>query len=258
MVLASAATGGPVTITTGPYSEPPTVAVRYREATGVNPTTWGPDAGDTPALSADGRAVLLPLPVELKNCPGVYRLQAMVRTAAGAEVARDECLVLVERGLWTTTGDVPATDAGPPTVAEVRTALRDHPGANRLLGDYAWDAAEIGTAMVQAVRAYNSEFPPLPQGLTTITFPILWRQDWINGIISYLYETATEYHRRGHLPYAAGGLKVDDLAKEKDYLAAAKEYRDRFMRFVRLARATQNYAQGWGSVAGGLYGGGIR
>lgn len=250
LVLYSQVTGGPLIITVGQYSSPPTVAVRYREATGQLPCTYD---GEDATLASDGRSVVLPIPAELRDCPGVYRGQVRVVDATGEERVRDEFLLLVERGMWLTDGTSPGNDRGPPTVLEIQTATRDHPSANRLLGNYAWDAAEIGTALVAAVQQYNSEFPPLPRGFATTTFPIAWRRPWIDGALAHLFEIAAEYHRRGHLPYDAAGLKVDDLAKEKDYAKAAQFYAERFVRFVRLKRSEQNIAAAWGSLGSGGY-----
>lgn len=259
--LYSARTGGPVTIAVGGYSTPPAVQVRYREASGYDNRVYGPDAGDTPALEAAGTTALLPLPVELKNAPGVYGGQCLVRDGAGVEQYRSNFTVLVDRGLFTADGAVPQ-DRGPPTFDEVRTALRDHPGANRLLGEYAWDPAEIGQALTGAVQTFNTTLPVGGRGFTTATFPAAWRRQMIDGALAYLFETAAEYMRRGHLPYSAGGMAVDDLAKEQDYQKAAALYRDRFEKWCRLTKTRLSVEAGWGGVGSGAtwyggYGGGM-
>jgi hypothetical protein len=207
-----------------------------------------PDGTDTAVLSDDGTYVDLPVPVEVKDHPGVYEAQALVYDVSGTERARDMFWVYVDRGLFLSDGSAPGCNTGVASTAELRTALRDHPGANRLLGDYEFDPAELGQAVVAAVQGFNTEFPPLPRPFTTRTIPANARRPMIDGALAYLFETAASYHRRGMLPYQASGLTVNDLAKEKEYLTAAQMYRERFARWSKLVRATMSYAAGWGSM----------
>ncbi len=249
-------TGAPLTFSVGSYSTPPLVEVRYREACGLGGCMFVPDVGDEASLSADGTYVLLPVPIEVKNAPGVYRTQTRVRNGDGVEVARDEFITYVQRGFWLADGTTP-DDRGPPTLQEVRTVLRDHPGANRLLGEYEFDAAEIGQAVVSTVQAYNSEFPTGGPNLNTVRWPAVWRRQLLDGVLAYLFETAAAYFRRGNLPYAAGGVSVDDLKKEQEYLNAAQMYRTRFAQWAQVEKARQSVAAAWGSQGSAApYGGG--
>lgn len=244
-------TGAPLKVTTGQYSTAPTVACRYREASGYDRRVMEPSGDDaTPALDETGRYLLLPVPTEVVNNPGVYTMQASVRDGNGLERVRNQLTVLVDRGLFLADGGAP-DDRGPPTLAEVRVALRDHPAANRLLGEYEFDAAEVGSAIVHAVQAFANGFPPLPPqwNLPTTRWPAGARRPLTDGILTQLFETAAHYHRRGHLPYSAGGLTVDDLAKEKDYAQAVAFYRERFETWVKMVRSKVNIAAGWGSLA---------
>lgn len=251
VVMYAPQTGAPQRFSVGSYSTPPTVEVRYREAVGISGNLYVPDDGDEPSLASDGTYVLLPLPQEVKDTPGVYRFQTRVLTGEGSEAARDEGWVYVQRGMWTSTGDTPA-DYGPPTMSEMRTALRDHPGANRLLGEYEFDGAEVGQALVSAVQQYNNTYPVGGRNFDTTNFPVLWRRQWIDGALAFLFETAGHYQRRGHLPYAAGGVSIDDVAKEKDYVMAANLYRDRFQKFCDLEKGRQSVEAGWGSTGSGV------
>lgn len=254
LVLYSPETGAPLTVSVGQYSAAPQVAVRYQEATGVDPTVYVPNDADAPALASDGRSVLLPLPPEVADGPGVYTASVLLRNAAGAEVTRDQIWVLVERSLFLSDGTAPSDGRGPPTAAEVRTALRDHPGANRLLANWEFDYAELGQALVGAVQAFNAETPFLPARYTytTRTFAAGWRRPWIDGALAYLFDTAATYSRRGTLPYEGGGLSVNDLDKERPYLAAAEGYRARFRQWARMTKGSINVASGWGSVGSGV------
>lgn len=248
--LFSAATGAPLVVDIGGYSTDPSIDVRIVEASGVDPRVYEPDA---PAeLAADGASIAFEVPPEVSNVSGVYRAQMRVVDGNGVERCRDEFWLYVDRGFWTTDGSVP-TDSGPPTFAEIRTSLRDHPAANRLLGDYEYDPAEIGWGVVSAVQRFNNELPPLPRNylLTTTNIPGEWRRQILNGSLSYLMETAASYFRRGHLPYAAGNLAIDDLAKDKEYQQACRELREDFVRWIRLARTAISISGSHGSVSSG-------
>jgi hypothetical protein len=247
-------TGGPAVINVGAYSSPPTIAVRYREATGLSNCIYEPDEADIPELASDGKSISFPVPDEVRDRAGVYRAQLRICTADGDEVARDEVTVLVDRGFWLSDGAAPSSDRGPPTMAEVRTALRDHPGANRLLGDYEFDAAEIGQSIVSGVQTFMNGFPPLPLKVDTITWPSQWRRQLLDGTTAYLFETAASYLRRGNLPYTAGGLTIDDLKKEPEYLQAAMMYRQRFAEWIKSTRTAISLDAAWGSVSSGLVG----
>jgi len=249
--LTSETTGAPVTIALGNYSSAPVVDVRIREASGADPRVYEPDV---PAELADsGTAVMFAVPPEVANMSGVFRAQIRVVDAQSIEKTRDEFWIYVDRGLWTTTGDMPQ-DIGPPTFSEVRTAMRDHPVANRLLAEYEFDPAEIGMAVVSAVQRFNGELPPLPRQflMSTINLPGAWRRQLLNGTLSYLFETAATYFRRGDLPYNSGGLAVNDLAKNKDYQQAIDRLREEFLRWIKLTRMSINLAAAHGSVGSGF------
>lgn len=238
-------TGAPLKVTTGQYSTAPTVACRYREASGLDNRVFQPT--EDAALDDTGRYGLLPIPTDVVDLAGVYTAQFSVRDGGGTERVRNTLTVVVDRGMFLADGSAP-DDRGPPTIAEVRNAVRDHPAANRLLGDYEFDAAEIGMALVSAVQAFHNEFPPIPWRIPTTGWPGGARRQLTDGALGYLFEVAMNYHRRGHLPYSAGGLTVDDLAKEREYTAAAQLYRDRFTTWAKMVRSKANVQAGWGSL----------
>ena len=248
--LFSGQTGAPQVINVGAYSSSPFVYVRIKENTGVENTTYEPDV--SAELSSDGRSIAFLVPPEVADNAGIYRAQARVVDENDVEQARDEVFIYVDRGMWLTDGST-TSDYGPPTFSEVRTAIRDHPGANRLLGDYEFDPAEIGQAVTSAVQEFNNGFPPLPMSMvyTTKTFPRFWRRQLLNGALAYLFETAATYFRRGHLPYNASGLAVDDLAKDKDYQMAVRELRAVYAQWIKTTRAAISVNAAYGSLSSG-------
>lgn len=241
--------GAPLVIDVGSYSIAPTVEARYRESTGfVSSVT---DA--TGVLSDDGRTVLVALPDEIADQPGVFTVQFRVVDSDNVERARNQFWTYVNRGLWTTDGGT-GVDRGVPTTMELRNAVRDHPGVNRLLGDYEFDVAEMAMAVVSAVQTFDNEFPPINRHVSTTQWPIAWRQPLIDGTLARLFATAADYHRRGMLPYAAGGVSIDDLNKERSYLQASEMLRERYTKWCKMTRAKISVAGGFGSVGSGLGG----
>lgn len=190
------------------------------------------DAADT---------VLVVVPDAVDAAPGVYEVEARVLDANDAARAFGRCWLYVEPSGFG------GYLQGPPPVDEVRTAVRDYPQANRLLGDYEFSASEIAAAVVRACRRFNASPPQSTLAATTAGWP---RSGWANlldGVLAELFETATAYFRRGHLPYSAGGIAVDDMAKEKDYLQAAAYYRQRFEQWTKLTKMQANLEDGWAS-----------
>lgn len=246
----SSATGAPLVVTVGPDSAAPTVEAVYREASGLSTFT----AAASGTLSADGRTVAVDLPAEVVDTAGVFSFQFRLVDGTGVERERNECLVYVDRGAWTTAGAAGWDAIGPPTVAELRSAVRDHPGANRLLGDFEFDVAELGQAVVSAVQAFAAEFPQVGKPLSTLNWPANSRRPLLDGVLAFLFEVAAAYNRRGMLPYSAANVAINDLNKEKDYLAAAEMYRARYQRWCKLVKTRASVMAGFGSITSGYPG----
>lgn len=193
-------------------------------------------------LSDDGTYVTAELPAEVYNAPGVYEVEARVQDAAGADRAFSRALVYVEPsgfGGWRN---------GPPPLDDIRWAIRDYPAANKLLGDYQFSDAEVSLAIVQAVRRFNMAPPLSTLEVRTTTWP---RQAWANlvdGVLADLFVVAASYYRAGHLPYSAGGVSVDDMAKEKDYLSAQAACQAKWEYWIRMTKSAINIMDGFGSL----------
>jgi hypothetical protein len=92
--------------------------------------------------------------------------------------------------------------------------MRDNgPADNSLLDDVEFDAAEITQAVLRPIMYWNETPPPIQPLLTTKTFP--FREMWMVGIQSYLFDMVSSHYRRNQLAYNAGGLSIDDKNKEQ-------------------------------------------
>jgi hypothetical protein len=230
-----AVSGHPAVVTAGGYCGTPVPDAKIGEAVFPQPVETAP------TLSDDGTTVRVDLPSCVTNNPGVYELDARVLDAQGGAFALSRCWVYVEPSV------MGGYQKGPPTVDDIRSAVRDYPQANRLLGDYMFSAAEIAQAVVRAVRYFNTA-PPDVCWLRTIDWPRAWWMNLIEGVVAELYAVAASYFRANHLPYSAGGVSVDDMAKEKDYLTADQVYRQRWRDWVKLRKSNINVETGFGSM----------
>lgn len=191
------------------------------------------------ALSGTGDTVLVALPESVYNTPGVYEIETRIINANNAAIAYGRCWLYVDPSGFG------GYLQGPPPFDEVRLAIKDYPQANRLLGEYEFSVAEVAAAVAKAVRRFNTAPPPSLNQVTTARWP---RGSWANlldGIRAELFETAAALHRRNHLPYSAGGVAVDDSAKEKDYLAAVSQYRQAYDWWVKMVKTSANLEDGF-------------
>jgi hypothetical protein len=177
--------------------------------------------------------------------PGIYVAEAAILDAdLETVVLSNEFNVIVERGLF---GGDPT---GMPTLAEIRLRLRDAPETNELLGDFAWDDAEIAQALQEPIDRWNAALPDTGIYYTTQNFPAQYRHWWIRGTIAALFRIAAEWQRRNQFDYAAGGVEVQDLHRSQEYLQAAEQTWAEFDAWARSRKAADNIEQCWGATGG--------
>lgn len=190
--------------------------------------------------------VLAPLRAAQVARPGLYQLSFGVLDAGGALVKASAALLSVEPTLFGGGDDGPGVRLGPPSIGEVRMAVRDSaPNENLLLRDLEFGDDQIANAVVRPLRFWNEQPPPL-EPFDTTNFP--FREMWLRAVVAVLYETAAAGYRRNHLPYQAGGVAVDDQAKEKDYLAASQALWAEWREFVLAKKLEINHALFCGTV----------
>lgn len=138
--------------------------------------------------------------------------------------------------------------AGPLTIAEVRLWLRDNsPEDNFLLDEVEFKDTEIMAAIRRGVDMWNSEPPMMARHTYNATnFP--FRSAWIDITIAFLKQIAYHWYLRNHLPYAAGGLQVDDKGKWQVYMAEAEEGKQHYLRWLKDTKRQLNANQAFGRV----------
>lgn len=188
------------------------------------------------------------VPQDVITTAGVFLCEAGALNNSGL-ILSNQFYLMVQRGLFNTFGGQPS-GLGPPTLDEMRIALRDSPESSRLTDEYEYDVSEICDSLVRAVQSFNSAPPPLDCFYDTRTFPA--RHNWIEGATVYLLELAAMYFRRNTLPYSAGGISVDDLNKTREYEAAIQAKREQWQTWVKMKRVGLNMEAGF-STFGSSY-----
>jgi len=233
---------------------PDRVELRMREATG-NCSTDKVHVIVVEVLDGEAGTVRsVALPEKIVREPGLYIEEWGVFTSDARMLFSNQCCTFIRRGLFGL-NNTNQRNQGPPTLEEIRLALRDNSAAdNLLLDDVEFDAAEISQAVIRPVNYWNEVPPPIKPAQTTKTFP--FKEIWMLGIQSYLLETAAHHYRRNHLAYQAGGVAIDDKNKEQAYAIKANEMRLRFQELARAKKIEINislFASSTGSAYSGLF-----
>lgn len=149
------------------------------------------------------------------NGPGIYVISVAVTDKNTNTIAlENEIFLYLERNIRDSTNSSQF-----PSLDEVRLSLRDSdPIENELLNWHDFSTTDICQAALRTVHQINAIPPPTPP-VFTVTREIE-TDFWLDGITMFLFDMATEHYRRNRLPYQAGGVAIDDKAKEENYLRA--------------------------------------
>lgn len=223
-----------------------TIEARLQEA--VDPSSTETAAGSV--VDAATGQVTFDVPTIISDVPAVYRMEIGALND-GQLILSNSAYLVVERGLFSSTGGLPVT-GNLPTVNEVRLLMRDAPESNLLTDQLEWDVAEIADAIVRCIMQWNSAQPVINLVYDSAMFP--WRVNLLDGVCACLLETSAHWFRRNSLPYSAGGVSVNDLEKWKDYAAAAAAKREAWETWTRRIKAQYNQESCY-AIFGSPYGG---
>lgn len=223
-----------------PLGTPCGVTLRMRELSGMDPINdpiFTINASIIDATTGLVRADALP--DQIVRFPGIYMEEWAFFTEDNRMLFSNQCCTFVRRGLFGVDSDPYRRNFGPPTLEEIRLAMRDNaPADNMLLDDVEFDAAEISQAVLRPIQYWNETPPPLNPPMTTKTFP--FREMWMLGIQAYLFDMVASHYRRNQLNYNAGGVAVDDKNKEQQYRAASNLLQQQFREMLRAKKMEIN------------------
>ena len=187
------------------------------------------------------------------NCPGIYFGEfALIDCSPECEDQDDSVVIFSNRvyvhvglNLWTARASG-VSAAGPPSIAEVRLALRDSsPEESYLLDNVAFSDEEIMWAIIRPVQYWNEQPPPIGTH-TTNSFP--YRYHWLTAIAGELFLIVAEQQRRNNLQYAAAGVSLNDQDKELNYEKAGQLRLQRYYEFVKRKKAEINLSNAYGGL----------
>lgn len=149
------------------------------------------------------------VPHSVSDTPGLYVASlGLFKDASHVDVYR--VWIYVEPSEWSEN-----VNRTLPQVDELRTFIRDSsPVENELLDSYQYFLTDFCEAIFKTVQYWNAN-PPFKNARTTVTFnyPYIMKL----GIEYFLMESLLEWARKNRLPYQAGGVASDDLARFDRY-----------------------------------------
>jgi len=222
--------------------------LRIREITGYDPVRDKIHPVNVTIMDASTGLVRAdPLPDAVMRHPGVYLEEWAFFDGYGNMLFSNQCCTFVRRGLFGVNPNPNMRNLGPPTIEEIRLAMRDNaPADNVLLDDFEFDAAEIAQAVTRPIQYWNETPPPIMPPQTTKTFP--FREMWLLGIQAYLFDMVASHYRRNQLAYTAGGVAVDDKNKEQQYRNTSTLLNQQFREMLRAKKMEINIASFSGTM----------
>jgi len=229
-------------------SSTPDGSVKLRMNEILSKGTEGLVEAEAVVTDAESGTVRVRIPKRATELSGIMGAEFGVFDRGGDLQLSNDLYVLVERSLFSTKEQ----SGGLPTLAEIRTYLRDHKDSNFLLKDFEWDVAEICEAMTASISTWNSTAPRIQRRYNTANF---YDPDMlIDGVMAELYMMAARHYSRDHLPYSAGGVSLDDKNKSQEYMAIGDRLQQAFVQLVKMDKARMN-REAWSGTHGSPYGG---
>lgn len=201
---------------------------------------WSPDP--------EAGIVRATLPADLVAYPGLYLMQIGISQQVSTDVYQlvyiDKGILSVERSLF---GSVELGDLlGPPTLQEIRIALRDSGLENSLLNDVEFDDTEILVALARPLRQWNETPPPIAY-FDSRSFP--YHENWLKATMALLMRSAAYWYERNRLSTSAGGVTVDDRNKMQTYMMMAESLYKQWEQFIIDKKVSINVARCYGVVS---------
>lgn len=201
---------------------------------------WSPDP--------EAGIVRVTLPSDLVQYPGLYLQQVGISEQTDTDVYTlryiDKGILSIERSLFGSTE--PSDLLGPPTLQEIRIALRDSGLENSLLNDVEFDDTEILHALARPLRQWN-ETPPPVAFHDSRSFP--YHENWLKATMALLMRSAAYWYERNRLATSAGGVTVDDRNKMQTYMLMAESLYKQWEQFIIDKKVSINVSRMYGEVS---------
>ena len=224
-------------------SEAPYGSIQVRFASADVPGCCTGQRVDGVCIAPSSGQLQFELPPSIYDHTGIYRMGVGILDATGRPVCIENALIFIEPGLW----GAGAQGAGPPSLKELRTYLRDTRPENDFLRDVEFSDEEILMAIIGPIREWNEMLPPVAP-MSCQTFP--WREMWIKAVIGQLCRTAAAWYLRNKMNISHGGVSTDDRNKNAEYNQQAEMYITEWRTAARAKKVQINISRGFGGVDG--------
>ena len=207
------------------------------------PGTDSPIVLDATIEDATSGLVSVTTEADTFQAPGVYLAEWAFLNSDGGILLNHVGKLIVERSQFAAAS---SRLYGPPTIAEIRSLLRDN-GAedNFLLDETEWDPGEIAACIIRPVERWNTTGPRL-RSYTTTNFP--FRSNWLTGIMAGMYHLAASHYLRNSATYQGSGVSLNDKAKYREYEERAQRMWQEFDVWMKFEKASMNMESAFGSV----------
>ena len=193
------------------------------------------------------------IPVEATRLHQVIDINCGVVSTSGELIHMTNLYMLVDKSQFGTVVANSGKPAGLPSLAQIRTYLRDNaPEDNPLLNNFEFDVSEIVQSMVKCVEHWNTMQPTVRKSFNTNNF--LNPTVLISGVMGELYFIAAKHYRRNQLAYTAGGLSVDDKNKAQEYESIGDRMIQEYLKWCRMTKVAIN-KEAWDGSFGSSYDG---
>jgi len=221
-----------------PISGGGNVIARFHDAYGVSPeihqilgTVYDPQNG---IVDIETTAALV-------ENPGLYEMEIGITDDDGYLRYTNTGYLSVERGLFGNTESL----RGPVTINELRDHLEDYAISNDFLGVAEFADVDLVRAVMKPIQEWN-EMPPDVCQFNAATFP--YRAHLLDAAVAHLLMKAAIWCERNRVQLQAGGINFDDKAKGGNYVALARELRERWIEFVRTKKIEININSAAGTL----------
>jgi len=193
------------------------------------------------------------IPSDATQLHQIVDINCGVVSASGELIHLTNLYMLVDKSQFGSVAASFGKPAGLPSLAQIRTYLRDSaPEDNPLLNNFEFDASEIVQSMVKCVESWNTMQPNVRKTFNTNNF--LNPAVLITGVMGELYFIAAKHYRRNQLAYTAGGLSVDDKNKAQEYEAIGDRMIQEYLKWCRMVKVQIN-KEAWDGTLGSGYDG---
>ncbi len=101
-------------------------------------------------------------------------------------------------------------------------------------------------ALTKPIRQWNETPPPIER-YTTRNFP--YRGAWTSAALGELHLMAANRYRRNRLQHQAGGVTIDDMKKEREYMAEGQRLTQEYAAWLSNKKVEINAKKFWGQVS---------